>query len=219
MEKLYIGCDHQIGCEWFCEQLDVITEYELCEHIKSLLKEHYKVYLENIDFAKFNFERKEFFNSKIDSDYEFEFFNYCPLCGEKIKINAIKKRISERLTMFLAELKKKPIMNKLKYLQRDEEEKEQEENNSNLGYVYLIKMGDSYKIGISRNPEQRLKEFTKLPYPLEQICMQKVNNYYIIEEELHNKFVDKRKRGEWFDLNESDIDFIKSYLEERKVNE
>lgn len=32
-----------------------------------------------------------------------------------------------------------------------------------VGYVYLVKLDKNYKIGISKNPNQRLKEFTKLP--------------------------------------------------------
>ena len=31
-----------------------------------------------------------------------------------------------------------------------------------LGYVYLIKMNIDYKIGISKQPQKRLVEFTKL---------------------------------------------------------
>ena len=85
------------------------------------------------------------------------------------------------------------------------------------GYVYLVKMGEHYKIGISKQPSLRLKEFTLLPYPLEKICIKKVNNYKNCEEELHKIFAKKRVRGEWFSLEEKDIAFIKDYLQKRVV--
>lgn len=84
------------------------------------------------------------------------------------------------------------------------------------GYVYLAKMGEHYKIGISQNPKSRLKEFTKLPYPLEIILCEKVNSYEVVEKELHNHFKKQHIRGEWFKLNHEDIDFIKTYLDLNK---
>lgn len=91
------------------------------------------------------------------------------------------------------------------------------DNDENNGFVYLVKLDKHYKIGISQIPESRLKEFTLLPYPLEEICIERVRNYKKCEEELHNIFYKNRVRGEWFDLKEEDIEFIKSYLSERKL--
>ena len=80
------------------------------------------------------------------------------------------------------------------------------------GYVYLIKMNIDYKIGISKQPQKRLVEFTKLPYPIEKICIEKVLNYKEVEKQLHKKFSTKRKRGEWFSLSKKDVNYIKKYL-------
>lgn len=91
--------------------------------------------------------------------------------------------------------------------------KENEEN----GYVYLVKLDKHYKIGISINPNDRLKEFTLLPYPLEEICIERVKGYKTIEQELHTIFERKNVRGEWFELNEEDVLFIKNYLYQRKI--
>jgi hypothetical protein len=81
------------------------------------------------------------------------------------------------------------------------------------GYVYIVKMGKSYKIGTSKTPRERLKEFTKLPEPIEDVFIKKVCNYKAIEEELHNMYNEKRIRGEWFRLNSKDISKIISFLE------
>ena len=81
------------------------------------------------------------------------------------------------------------------------------------GYVYVIINGNGlYKIGKSLNPEQRLKSLTlgdkgkiliKNHY--------KYQNYNEIEKELHVIFNSKKISGEWFELNEQDLEFIKKY--------
>lgn len=94
----------------------------------------------------------------------------------------------------------------------------EKKNTSGIGYVYLVKLDKHYKIGISKQPSIRLKEFTLLPYPLEEICVVKVNEYRNAEEELHKIFENKRVRGEWFELNEADVSFIRYYLQEIAVD-
>lgn len=86
-----------------------------------------------------------------------------------------------------------------------------------IGYVYVVKLDKHYKIGISKSPETRLKEFTLLPYELEHILIAKIKGYEVREKELHEHFADKRVRGEWFELNEEDIEYIKEYLKEYEV--
>lgn len=95
-------------------------------------------------------------------------------------------------------------------------------NNQNTviskGYVYLVKMGNNYKIGIAKKPQSRLKEFTKLAEPLEEVCVKKVNNYKTVEEQLHAKYANKRLRGEWFKLTEKDIGAIIAYLSDIEIS-
>lgn len=86
------------------------------------------------------------------------------------------------------------------------------EINKPLGYLYVVKMGDYYKIGTSKTPNTRLKEFTKLPFELETVVCECVFDYQEIESKLHNKFYEKNKRGEWFVLDKQDIEYIKNYL-------
>lgn len=87
---------------------------------------------------------------------------------------------------------------------------------TNVGYLYVVKMGEHYKIGISKNPKTRLQEFTKLPYCLETIVCKKIVGYDDIEKELHLFFKDKCIRGEWHSLNSEDIDYIKNYLKQNE---
>lgn len=86
------------------------------------------------------------------------------------------------------------------------------------GYIYVVKMGMHYKIGISANPKKRLKEFTILPYELETILCEKVFDYQNIEKELHEHFDKKCIRGEWFELNENDLSYIRGYIANKIVD-
>lgn len=88
------------------------------------------------------------------------------------------------------------------------------------GFAYVI--GDLqigiYKIGCSRNPKNRLSQIGKLigPLELELICTVSTDDKRRTERKLHARFSDKRKRGEWFLLNQDDIDWIKSMNESKE---
>lgn len=78
------------------------------------------------------------------------------------------------------------------------------------GYVYLIQSEHGYKIGRSNNPDNRFKAFeTKLPFDVELICVHKTDDMIALERRLHDRFADKRLNGEWFDLSEGDVQFIR----------
>lgn len=78
-------------------------------------------------------------------------------------------------------------------------------------HVYLIRASNGVvKIGKTRNLAQRLKDLnTASPLDLELLG----SVYYALgdqlELELHAQYADKRIKGEWFDLNEDDIEAIK----------
>ena len=71
-------------------------------------------------------------------------------------------------------------------------------------YVYFINDGHGHmKIGISNNPEKRLRSIqTGNPYKLSIDRVEKYSTYedaFRRETELHNKFKDYNLHGEWFD--------------------
>ena len=78
------------------------------------------------------------------------------------------------------------------------------------GYVYLFKdRYGLYKIGRSLNPWQRAKDISQPNYLIRVICTLKTNDAFLLERELHERFADKRVEGEWFELDEADVDYFK----------
>ena len=81
------------------------------------------------------------------------------------------------------------------------------------GNVYLMKNARNgyIKIGFTKNkPEFREKTFQSEEPEVELIKDWK--GTMLDEEKLHEKFTDKRLRGEWFDLNADDIKQIEEYF-------
>ena len=82
------------------------------------------------------------------------------------------------------------------------------------GYIYLLEAetGET-KIGRTKKLDERVRHFTtKLPMDLRVIYYVETDNSYTLEEALHNQYVSKRARGEWFNLNDEDIqDIVKQY--------
>lgn len=81
------------------------------------------------------------------------------------------------------------------------------------GYVYLLKTSvGSWKIGRTRNPEDRLRTFSvKLPFDVEYAHLIECADMYTAESELHIKFADQRIGGsEFFALADEDVAYIKS---------
>lgn len=76
-------------------------------------------------------------------------------------------------------------------------------------YVYIMIDHNTkyYKIGRSDTPLRREKTLQSEKPTIELIY--KFECEYGIEKELHNKFYNKKIRGEWFNLDDNDIDYIK----------
>lgn len=77
-----------------------------------------------------------------------------------------------------------------------------------------------HKIGISKDPKYRESTLqSEKPSVIlvwsSPIKIEKVNK---LEQLLHNKFDSKRIRGEWFNLSESDIDFIKNNFQDLLIS-
>lgn len=83
-------------------------------------------------------------------------------------------------------------------------------------YVYLMKdKSNFYKIGISNEPEWRERTLQSQQPNIKLITAKKFVNRRIaanIEKALHESYSHKKKRGEWFQLDDEDIYEIKETL-------
>lgn len=76
------------------------------------------------------------------------------------------------------------------------------------GYVYLMRSGDYYKIGLTRrDPRTRLKEITT-PTDTTIVHIFETTDPEGLEQFLHEEFSDKRSNREWFKLSEEDVQWI-----------
>lgn len=78
----------------------------------------------------------------------------------------------------------------------------------NIGWVYILQNPNDglTKIGITslQNPKARLCHY-KTHIDIKVIYLSKVAEYGKLENELHLQYQNKRIRGEWFNLSETDI--------------
>jgi len=82
------------------------------------------------------------------------------------------------------------------------------------GYVYLVGNSEQpyFKIGMSVNPDSRVCHFEpKLPFPVSIIHTTWTVDRYKGEAYLHRRFEEKRSNGEWFELDQDDISWIKAW--------
>ncbi len=79
------------------------------------------------------------------------------------------------------------------------------------GNVYLLAAGGYHKIGRAKVVSDRVRQLgILLPYPVEIAHHFPCENHVQSERALHKMFADKRVRGEWFALEESDIALIQN---------
>ena len=84
-------------------------------------------------------------------------------------------------------------------------------------YLYIMKDNSNgyYKIGISNKPEHRERTLQGEKPTIEMINNKKFAKRKIalsIEKSLHQTYSAQRIRGEWFDLNDEDIEDISSIM-------
>lgn len=89
------------------------------------------------------------------------------------------------------------------------------------GYVYLIRATGQnlYKIGKSTNPEKRVQSIIGgLPMKAEAIHVAWFEDHSYAEQMFHDTFSKTRQNGEWFILEEEDVEFIKSFGQNYDLN-
>lgn len=86
-------------------------------------------------------------------------------------------------------------------------------NYNNPGFVYLLKCKNTniYKIGYSKNVSRRVKQLmTNIPYKLNIHHVIETEDMLGLESYLHDLYEDKRMNGEYFKLDQEDVEYIKS---------
>jgi hypothetical protein len=85
-----------------------------------------------------------------------------------------------------------------------------------MSYIYLIKEENGrIKIGYSNDVESRLNSLkSSSPYDMEILYSARIPTAREVEATLHRLFGNKRKRGEWFDLDDRDVAEIRSLLKD-----
>lgn len=97
-----------------------------------------------------------------------------------------------------------------------ERQQNKERANGKAGYVYVMRSGDLYKIGLAGNWEKRLKSLKTGNPNIEKVIAKRVENCLEAETELHQKYKSKREAGEWFRLTQDDIPDIDKFLDTKQ---
>lgn len=92
-------------------------------------------------------------------------------------------------------------------------------SNPTAGYVYLIWSKYGYKIGKAINVRNRTRLFeVKLPFPITVMHYARFDDYSQAEHALHRHFHEKRLEGEWFELDDDDVAFIRTLGDPQPVD-
>ena len=109
------------------------------------------------------------------------------------------------------------VRNNTPHEQLAETQTEELNNGEKPCYVYLMidTTNNFHKIGISNNPKYREHTLQSDKPTIELVCAKEYPSREIaeaIESALHRVYASKRIRGEWFNLDETDIDGIRKTL-------
>lgn len=87
-------------------------------------------------------------------------------------------------------------------------------------YIYFLNIvgTDKYKIGVSINPQKRVKEISNyIPFELKLLAVNKINDAYEFEQSLLDKYNSNSIRNEWFEFNIKTVKEIMITLHNKQV--
>ena len=180
--------------------MDNQTEYTKGEYATCELRNKWRTM--SINELKEIFELPEYKEEVERKGFYFEPFG----TEEHYRREKILKEIS--YIKYLIKFKKEPIEVRQSRRIRGKE--------TNI-YLMIDHACDLYKIGRSKNVIQREKTLGAQIPKIE--CLYSFEGHVEDEKELHAHFHSKRGRGEWFDLSDDDIDFIKNFIHFKKQRE
>ena len=118
--------------------------------------------------------------------------------------DSIDDEVRRRILMQVSRSRGTPYVNQHGDIDFYPDEEKQSEAES---YLYLFRHDNGLtKIGFSKNPEKREKTIQAEDPRVHMLATRK--GKLSQEARLHKIFAEKRVRGEWFDLNENDIDWL-----------
>ena len=104
-----------------------------------------------------------------------------------------------------------------KYIKSHEINSEKKDIVDNLegGFVYIFKLNSYYKIGRTKiGPRKRLLELQSAsPYKITEIFSCYCSDFEWKEETLKELLDIRKKRGEWYKINEDELYFIKNFIQ------
>ena len=90
------------------------------------------------------------------------------------------------------------------------QDKLEKERIKNAGYIYILECGNRFKIGFSKNVENRIKQLDVRPFKLRLLHKIYDEQAYDIEQALHKRLINYKVDSEWYDFK------VGSLLEKHK---
>jgi predicted GIY-YIG superfamily endonuclease len=77
--------------------------------------------------------------------------------------------------------------------------------------LYIMQCNNYIKIGVSKNPERRIKSLqTGNPYKIKLILAIEDSAAYDLEYQFHKYYEKEKSVGEWFEINDNIRNFVKN---------